>query len=61
MRGNFVFSEVLSENKVRISFEDITLTSKLIDGTFPDYENKQNIDGIEREMNASGYTCERIK
>ena len=28
----------LSENKVRISFEDITLTSKLIDGTFPDYE-----------------------
>lgn len=28
----------LSENKVRISFDDITLTSKLIDGTFPDYE-----------------------
>ncbi len=28
----------LSENKVRLSFEDITLTSKLIDGTFPDYE-----------------------
>ena len=23
---------------MRISFEDITLTSKLIDGTFPDYE-----------------------
>jgi DNA polymerase-3 subunit beta len=28
----------LSENKVRISFENVTLTSKLIDGTFPDYE-----------------------
>ena len=24
--------------KFRLSFEDITLTSKLIDGTFPDYE-----------------------
>ena len=31
-------SMALSENKIRISFEDITLTSKLIDGTFPDYE-----------------------
>lgn len=31
-------SIALSENKVRISFENVTLTSKLIDGTFPDYE-----------------------
>jgi DNA polymerase-3 subunit beta len=28
----------LSETKVRFSFEDIVMTSKLIDGTFPDYE-----------------------
>lgn len=28
----------LSENKIRASFDHITLTSKLIDGTFPDYE-----------------------
>ncbi len=28
----------LSENKIRFSFGDIELTSKLIDGTFPDYE-----------------------
>lgn len=28
----------MSENKVRFAFEDITLTSKLIDGTYPDYE-----------------------
>ena len=28
----------LSENKIRLSFGDIELTSKLIDGTFPDYE-----------------------
>lgn len=28
----------LSENKVRFSFDHIVLTSKLIDGTFPDYQ-----------------------
>ena len=28
----------ISENKVRFSITDITLTSKLIDGTYPDYE-----------------------
>lgn len=28
----------LSENKIRFSMEDIALTSKLIDGTYPDYE-----------------------
>ena len=28
----------LSENKIRFMLEDITLTSKLIDGTYPDYE-----------------------
>jgi DNA polymerase-3 subunit beta len=28
----------LSETKIRFSFEDAVLTSKLIDGTFPDYD-----------------------
>ncbi len=28
----------LSESKVRFSFDNIVITSKLIDGTFPDYE-----------------------
>lgn len=28
----------MSETKVRFAFDSITLTSKLIDGTFPDYE-----------------------
>ena len=28
----------LSDAKIRIAFDDVTLTSKLIDGTFPDYE-----------------------
>lgn len=30
-------------------------------GVYPDYENGQSIDDIEKEMNASGYSCERIK
>ena len=29
----------LSENQVRISFSDITLTTKVIDGKFPDYDS----------------------
>jgi len=28
----------LSENKIRFALKDVTLTSKLIDGTYPDYE-----------------------
>jgi DNA polymerase-3 subunit beta len=28
----------LSENKIRFAFDNVILTSKLIDGTFPDYE-----------------------
>ncbi|MBP5614940.1 MAG: DNA polymerase III subunit beta [Alphaproteobacteria bacterium] len=28
----------LSENKIRFTLKDVTLTSKLIDGTYPDYE-----------------------
>ncbi|WP_029008630.1 DNA polymerase III subunit beta [Azospirillum halopraeferens] len=28
----------LSENKIRFAFDSIVMTSKLIDGTFPDYE-----------------------
>ena len=28
----------LSEAKVRFTFDDVVITSKLIDGTFPDYE-----------------------
>jgi DNA polymerase-3 subunit beta len=31
-------SIALSDTKIRFSFDDVVLTSKLIDGTFPDYE-----------------------
>ena len=30
-------------------------------GTYPNYEYQQNIDDIEKQMNASNYTCSRIK
>ena len=30
-------------------------------GIYPDYEKGDNMDDIEKNMNASGYTCERIK
>ena len=30
-------------------------------GTYPNYEYQQNIDDIEKQMNASNYTCTRIK
>lgn len=33
-----VIQVTLSENKVRFSFDHIVVTSKLIDGTFPDYQ-----------------------
>ncbi len=33
-----VISVMVSEAKVRFAFDDVTLTSKLIDGTFPDYQ-----------------------
>ena len=40
----------LSDAKIRISFDDVTLTSKLIDGTFPDYD-RVIPKGNERVMN----------
>ncbi len=33
-----VITVTLSENKIRFSFDHIVMTSKLIDGTFPDYQ-----------------------
>ena len=46
----------ISENKVRFSFADIILTSKLIDGTYPDYErviptdNDKNLELNVKEL-----------
>ena len=43
----------LSENKVRFVFGDIVLTSKLIDGAFPDYERVIPADN-DKEMEIDG-------
>ena len=46
----------LSENKVRFTMRDVTLTSKLIDGTYPDYErviptdNDKNLELNVKEL-----------
>lgn len=46
----------MSDNKVRFTLEDVTLTSKLIDGTYPDYErviptdNDKNLELKVKEL-----------
>ncbi|MFA6280326.1 MAG: DNA polymerase III subunit beta [Bdellovibrionales bacterium] len=42
----------LSESKVRFSFDNIVITSKLIDGTFPDYERVVPV-GNDRLLDAN--------
>src|SRR4051812_13782303 len=49
----------LSDTKIRVSFDSVTLTSKLIDGTFPDYErviptgNDKNMEVDARQFAAA--------
>ena len=49
----------MSDNKVRFAFEDVTLTSKLIDGTYPDYErviptdNDKNLEIGVKELSSA--------
>lgn len=45
----------LSQTKVRFTFDDAVLTSKLIDGTFPDY-NRVIPSGNDKEMQADPRT-----
>ena len=49
----------MSENKVRFALNDVTLTSKLIDGTYPDYErviptdNDKNLELGVKELSSA--------
>ena len=45
------------------SINEDTVTSAYIEagGVYPEFKNEQNIDTIEKNMNASGYTCERTE
>ena len=52
------------ENEQVLSYENIDvelLTTAYLEagGTYPNYRYQQNIDEIEKDMNASNYTCER--
>lgn len=48
---NFTFSD--------LSLEEMDAAFSEAGGVVPEFENEENIDDIERNMNASGYTCER--
>lgn len=53
----------VSENKVRFSITDITLTSKLIDGTYPDYERvipTDNDKSLELDVKALSAAVDRV-
>ncbi len=41
--------------------ENVTTAYIEAGGTYPEFENLQNIDEIERIMKASGYTCQRYR
>ena len=43
----------LSETRIRFTFESIVITSKLIDGTFPDYE-RVIPDGNDKKLEVDG-------
>ncbi len=48
----------LSDTKIRFTFADVTLTSKLIDGTFPDYERVVP-QGNDKSMEVDGESFTR--
>ena len=53
----------MSDNKVRFTLEDITLTSKLIDGTYPDYERvipTDNDKSIEISVKGLSTAVDRV-
>lgn len=53
----------LSETKIRFAFESVVLTSKLIDGTFPDYERvipSDNDKTMEVDANSFAKAVDRV-
>ena len=53
----------MSDNKVRFTLEDVTLTSKLIDGTYPDYERvipTGNDKSLEMSVKALATAVDRV-
>lgn len=53
----------MSDNKVRFSLEEVTLTSKLIDGTYPDYERvipTENDKSLEIDVKSLAAAVDRV-
>lgn len=53
----------MSDNKVRFTLEEVTLTSKLIDGTYPDYERvipTGNDKSLEMSVKALATAVDRV-
>ena len=53
----------MSDNKVRFTLEDVTLTSKLIDGTYPDYERvipTDNDKSLEMSVKSLASAVDRV-
>ncbi len=58
-----VIQITLSENKIRFSFDHIIMTSKLIDGTFPDYQRvipQENDKIVEIDPKAFTKAIDRV-
>lgn len=53
----------MSDNKVRFTLDEVTLTSKLIDGTYPDYERvipTDNDKSLEMSVKALATAVDRV-
>lgn len=44
-----------------LNTEEVSSVYTEAGGVYPEYENKQDIDGLEKNKNAEGFTCTRIK
>ena len=59
--SNGLYKQKQTLNYASIDVEAVMSAYTEAGGIYPDYENGENVDDIEKNMNASGYTCERIK
>lgn len=55
--GMVVETQTLNYNTLNV--EKVTSAYIEAGGVYPEFKKGQDIDGIEKNMNASGYTCER--
>jgi len=59
--SNGVNTNIQELDYANIDEEKVTTSYIEAGGTYPNYKYEDNIDKIEKEMNAAGYTCERTR